>query len=522
MNKGIYILCLLSTLFAGTNTVNNENRIWDVRVHNVNNVEMCVSNFGKIGQDASGDVGCWWPTGSGQNYICGAGMWFGTRDSIASDSVDTLVTAGFIPYYGQSEFAPGLSGQDPDDDYVRVYFYPVDWPPPAYTFPMAPQYVRSHQDSWCCYNDSDAVYHTPGDTRPLGIEVYQTIYVWVNPLIEDILFVICEVKNVSADTLQDCYIGFCADCDIGSEMGTSANDRYGGIIDRWYVVDGESLWVDDIGYQWQQADEPGWASYPGVIGCDLVQAPPDLVAWCDKDGDGIPDQYECDSAWYMLNLPYDLWDVDNDLCPDWRDPSEWPQYGVTAMKQFTVDTEPTLDGERYRLLAGYDAYGYNPYDTLPTNPGDQRFLLSSGPFDFGPDSSVTIICAFMFADWFGLYETPDTAVVLIDQYAQEWCDMYWHLTIEEYLDNSISSFFSIIPNPAIDRTYVQFNMVQSGHVAVKVYNCAGQMVQCVYDQKRSAGQHSVVIHTNELSSGTYFAVLETEMNSTTQSFVVLR
>jgi hypothetical protein len=285
------------------------------------------------------------------------------------------------------------------------------------------------------------------------------------------------------------------------------------------------LWVDDCAFQWQQTDEPGWVSYPGVIACDFVQSPPDLVAWCDKDSDYIWDQFECDSAYYIHNLPIYMWDVDNDSVPDWRDPSQWPQYGVTAMKRFTVDTEPTLDGGRYRLLAGYDAYGYNPFDTMPTNPGDQRFLQASGPFDLGPDSSVTIICAFMFAEWHGLYETPDTAVALIDQYAQEWYDMYWFRYFpgsEEYPDNERIIPISMMPNPVKGRAQLKFNMTMPGHVMVTLYNAAGQMVKRIVNEERPAGQHAIVINADGLSNGTYFAVLETDLQSMTRSFVVLR
>ncbi len=525
MKKGVILLFILTMLCARMHAGNSESRIWDVKVHNVNDVEMCVSNFGKIGQDASGDVGCWWPTGSGQNYICGAGIWFGVRDSVASDSIDTLVTVGYLPFFGQSEFAPGLSGQDPDDDDVIVYLYPNDWPPPSYTFPMAPQHVLSHQDSWCCYNDSDVTYHTPDDTRPIGIEIYQTIYAWCDTLVEDLIFITCEVKNVSEDTLHDCYIGFCADCDIGSEMGTSGNDRYAGIVGRWYVVNGESLWVDDCAFQWQEFEEPGWASYPGVIGCDLVQTPPDLVQGCDKDGDGILDQYECDSAYYVNNLPIYMWDVDNDSVPDWRDPSEWPQYGMNTMKRFTVDTEPTLDGGRYRLLAGYDSYGYFPFDTLTSGPGDQRFLQASGPFDLGPDSSATIICAVMFADLYGIFNVPDTAVAIIDQFAQLWYDMYWFRYfpgVEEHAADERIMAISIIPNPMKGRAQLQFNMARPGHVTATVYDAAGRLIRHVADEDLTIGQHTINIESDGLSSGTYFVVLETGSHNTTRAFVVVK
>lgn len=60
-----------------------------------NQIEISISNFGKYGQTSSGTSGCWWPKGSGQNYIFGAGIWFGTIDSVTGD---TLVTIGYGLY----------------------------------------------------------------------------------------------------------------------------------------------------------------------------------------------------------------------------------------------------------------------------------------------------------------------------------------------------------------------------------------------------------------------------------------
>ena len=526
MRKYMIGLMAALLLLASTRNPVSTNRIHEIKVHDINNVEMCISNYGKVGQDITGEAGCWWPTGSGQNYIYGAGIWFGVRDPIGGGLYDTLVTIGYGPHGGETEFVPGLDGQSAGADYVIIYMYPDPWPAPVDTFPMAPQDTVSHQDSWCCYNDLDEDAHIPGDTRPIGIEVYQTVYAWDQSPVQDIIFITWEVKNVTYNTLQDCIIGFCADCDVGFEVGSYANDICSGIVGQWYIVDGDSIWVDKCGYQWQEEEESGWASFPGVIGCDMVQTPFDLVPGHDKDGDGIPDEYERDSMYYWLNVPQNLWDVDGDGVPDWRDPSQWPQYSMTAFKRFTLNLDPNLDNERYMTLAGYNFMTglYEPYDTIPPQPDDQRFLQACGPFDLDPDCSVILIMAFMFADWYGLYETPDTAVALVDQYAEEWYEMYWHLYtgLEEVSGKKVTSSFSMMPNPMIDRAQLQFNLTQPCHVTVTVYNTVGQLIKHVVDEERLAGQHSVVIDADNLSSGTYFAVLKAGSHNRTRAFVVVK
>ena len=74
-----------------------------------------------------------------------------------------------------------------------------------------------------------------------------------------------EVKNVTNSVLSECYVGICTDNDIGNEAGIAANDRISGIVGQWYVIDGDSTYIDDLGYQWQEVEEPGtppWLSEP--------------------------------------------------------------------------------------------------------------------------------------------------------------------------------------------------------------------------------------------------------------------
>jgi hypothetical protein len=421
-------LIMACCLYGWSPITTNTGREFQIIRHNINSVELCVSNYGKFGQDETGNnAGCWWPIGSGQNYIYGAGLWVGGVDSISGD---TMVTIGHGPQGGEAEFGPGLCGMSVSDPEAVIYLYPNLWPPSDATFPMAPETSLSHQDSWCVYNDSNILYHIAGDTRPIGIEVYQSVHAWNLNLLRDIIYIVFEIKNVSGSRMIDCYLGICADNDIGNEAGAVGNDRMSGIVGQWYVIDGDSFYVDNIAYQWQEVEEPGtppW--FPGVMGFDLIRTPYDLVEDEDKDNDGILDQYERDSVYFVNNLPIVMWDVDHDGVLDWCDPSEIPQLGMTALKRFTLNLEPGLDYERYTTLAGYNFRTgiYEPYDTVFSEPDDQRWLQASGPFDLRPDSTVTFVLALVFANWYEIYYRPDTALVLIDHWAQFCHDQNWLL-----------------------------------------------------------------------------------------------
>ena len=106
MRRYILMIGIVSCLVANTGISNASYREFQVVRHDTNEVEMCISNIGKFGQAETGS-GCWWPRGTNHTYIYGAGIWFGTIDSLTGD---TLVTIGYGPHGGESEFAPGLAG----------------------------------------------------------------------------------------------------------------------------------------------------------------------------------------------------------------------------------------------------------------------------------------------------------------------------------------------------------------------------------------------------------------------------
>jgi len=325
------------------------------------------------------------------------------------------------------------------DPAAIIYMYPVTWPPPEWIFPMAHQQSKSHQDSWCVYNDLDETAHVPGDTRPIGLEVYQTVHAWNLSTTQDIIFIRYELKNITAQTeageqtLTECYFGVCSDNDIG----IANNDIISGIVSQEYIIDGDTILVDNLGYQWQEEMEstpaPPW--WPGAVGFDYLQSPWDLpedsLPVVDKDNDGIPDYFERDSVWFWTYHPPPdtMYDNDGDGTPDWRDPSQIPQLGMTAFKRFTLNLEPNLDNERYVTLAGYNfkTMVYEPYDTVPPLPDDQRFLQCSGPFELMPESTAVVLVGVIFADWDSLQVRPDSALAPVDGTCQFVYDMNWLL-----------------------------------------------------------------------------------------------
>ena len=97
LNKIIATLFILVAFIFSDPAIPNyqSGREYQVKVHDINQVEMSVSNYGMFGKSEEGNDGCWWPKGSNHWYIEGAGAWFGTIDPATND---TLVTIGYGPH----------------------------------------------------------------------------------------------------------------------------------------------------------------------------------------------------------------------------------------------------------------------------------------------------------------------------------------------------------------------------------------------------------------------------------------
>ena len=83
------------------------------------------------------------------------------------------------------------------------------------------------------------------------------------------------------------------------------------------------------------------------------------------------------------------------------------------------------------------------------------------------------------------------------------------------------AFRGAFPNPFSDETALRFALVKEGHVSLKLYNVAGQLVATLADRTMSAGEQSVSLKAGTLPPGMYFATLRTDNEGMTKSVVLL-
>ncbi|MEO0107967.1 MAG: hypothetical protein ABIK62_02185, partial [candidate division WOR-3 bacterium] len=349
-------------------------RIWDTKFLDINRWHLPFYNDGRFAIDITKQnfPGGYWPAPIKNYYLFGGGLWVG---AITKEN-ETLVTVGYNPNSGGGEFYPTISSKaalgavSPHD---RIYKYGSnDWPPNRDYFKVSeldtlliPRDNFSLQDMWMAFTDCYAAQHTaPG--KPLGLDVFLTVYAWNYPANQDIFFCTYKVKNSTAripegagpDTLRNVYFGVCNDNDIGD----ATDDMVGAIKDRWFNDNRDHVqnvgFVGDfdnheaVGDKWQ-------GGTPGVCAMKFLESP--------RRGHG-----------------------------------DTTQLGMTAFKKFTIDIDPPTNATQYKTMAGIDYQTdiYSPFDSIDETKQDKRIIQCSGPFELAPESVATIVVA-IFAAPFG-------------------------------------------------------------------------------------------------------------------------
>jgi hypothetical protein len=78
------------------------------------------------------------------------------------------------------------------------------------------------------------------------------------------------------------------------------------------------------------------------------------------------------------------------------------------------------------------------------------------------------------------------------------------------------------PNPFNPRTNVQFELAESAHVTLEVYDSRGRHVRTLLDDSRGPGLHQEVFDGRSMSSGVYHLRLQADGQVRTESMVLVR
>lgn len=371
--------------------------IWDSGWHNKGLVELLIRNDGRFGYANYGI----WPTGSGQHYIYGAGIWVGALKKIPEDTVrlkigiDDIATTIFVD--STSPF--DSSGTIKIDDEL-IYYRTINdtsflqcergFAKSANVSHSAGAAVRGmSMETTYGYNPSNGTTeYTPPDFPGYANDTFR-IY-WSDDPADTADWPLRDAQgHPIIVSNQDSYCEF-TDADSSRHTG-------GG-----YPL---NIGITQIGYSWFYEIYEDFLFLTYYI----VNNSPDTLFYvhagicCDADvGDASDDLVDFDAS-RDLGYAYDS-DFNE---PGWTYPPgyigfdflESPldtaevQLGLTAFKITTISTDPGSDKEAYLLLAGYNfaTAEYHPWDSISV-PQDIRFVQCTGPFTLaGGDTAKVVI-----------------------------------------------------------------------------------------------------------------------------------
>lgn len=332
-------------------------------VHRVGELQINITNWGLIGSRPDSGTNyaeapsAMWPAGSGVDYLWAAGLWIGairngvplvttgqfTPELMSSpeDPLDTVwesragdLNGARYPAPNYDDDGDGVGDEDPlngrDDDGDGLIDEDFG--------------AASDQSFRLTMRDNTALLEQLWpDHEPLDLLVDQESYQWTADDFDDFVGFDFAVKNIGTEVLEELYLGFFADCDVGPRgAGNIAQD-----------------------------DLPGFYR-ASVRADDGTRVPVSIAFMYDADGDNG----QARGFFGIMFLDHPV-DIKSDVAPFDMGISTFHAFSGT--RSFESGGDPSNDAERYEALSSA-TIDSTPilYDERFAN--DYRILLAAGPF----------------------------------------------------------------------------------------------------------------------------------------------
>ncbi|MEI6090953.1 MAG: T9SS type A sorting domain-containing protein [bacterium] len=478
----------------------------DVQFNTISNFSFPVTNYGIYylnvplleGNNAGGG---YWPRGSNNQYIFASGFWFGAQKiNKQTNQYRKLVAVSYNPNTGLSWYTPGRI-EDGDtaitslEKKYRIYFSTnfdqttgipnittdgPNWPLWKITdgsnIPYASENSRyvadeskrdivnnpfgpsilSGEDIVSVYKDTDLQFYEDGANRaaqgyPLRTEVESRIYTWGSDELKDVVVISFKLTNLSTDTLKDCWFGKIVDADLATYPFTP--DAFKNDHIKYYSED-PSLNLLFAWTELTQGESPDF----GYMGCSLLESPTvDEKGFIKKN---------------QLLFPLK------------------EQLGLKSARKWSLQEDKLTDSSRYEFLS-------EDKKDVDGSAGDNRMLLSTGPYNLKPGEDCRIAYTLIFANPVDRlkYDGSNEDINLLVQKAKLIKTTYYQgvsaVRSEEKL--RAASTVLIYPNPAQD-----FINLESTGAEFIIYNINGKPVLSGIDIGR--------INISVLKSGLYLVL----------------
>jgi hypothetical protein len=364
------IICILINIIPSIVLADDDER----HTVNVGNIGLVVTNYGTVGLGFSerGRLSCEYPLGSHIEHLYIGGLWVGgiqdNQIKVSTGAVDISAkpsgaTEGFEYTTGR---CTGIPSSSPEDSIIERSLLPIS----QYYDPNA----ISHQDFVCDYTDSNFCIPQTAEEipnhQPLGISVHQETYAWSQSFADAYVILQFTVKNTSASTIEQPYIGYWIDTMVGNTDLTPPGGW--GPSSSWRYYDDANGYIDSVqmAYEYDYDGDYGYAkSYVGMrlLGTDPPRDPQSDSSYVDK-----ANFYE----WRFKSQQSE----DNPVF-------FMPQNDIDRFSRMSNGLNNTPGWRQLNGAAG---------------PLNRSMLISTGPFpNLHPGDSLTFVFAIVCANKFG-------------------------------------------------------------------------------------------------------------------------
>lgn len=319
--------------------------------HNASNIGLFFENRGKLyprrlSQGPSGE----YPINSGQHYIYRMNPYVGIPGNVIQGR-----------YVTNEEWEAAWGYHNNQGAKIAFSDNPASWHPtrgwPVKDADGNPV-IKSDQDSYCVYNDSN---NTIGI---LGIEMHQTGYAYGVKFAQDLLFFKYQIINKSNRDYDSLFFTLVTDIDVGDASGGApeyANDKLG------FDPTNNFVWFYDNGTTSE------WPSgKTGMMGVSLLETP--VVNGRQL---GLTDFH------YALYNDDEVSDIDSIL------------YGRMASTQSLYNSNLR---DKYFHIGNNTNIRFDDVNTIPATGLDLLATLSSGPYHILPGDTLTFYTVVVAGD----------------------------------------------------------------------------------------------------------------------------
>lgn len=358
---------------------------------------------------------------------------------------------------------------------------------------------------WTSHNLDSNITKSVSDSYGDKLEFHGSVWAYEKG-IPDVLFRKYEVVNKNDYTLEDVFLSYWCDPDIGDGF-----DDFIGVDTTLSMAYGYNGDTEDTKF----GDTPPAVGYK-IINGPIVPGDPDDVAIIN----GIP------VAGYKELL--------------------MTRFNMILKGVFRFDDLPLRSEKIYYRLAGYDSNGeqvLDPYTSQPTffplagdpvwmtgwyegigwpnghPPYDRRMIISSGPFDLAPGEKQSIEVAILNA-------RGSNNLTSVEELKKLARNLHLYITsVDESTETPLPYVYKLnqnYPNPFNPATNISFSLPVASHVKLEVYDVLGKKVDELLNKELNAGEHSVKFDGEGLSSGIYIYRLTSGTMIQTKKMMLLK